>query len=288
MRFLRLAVSVCAIAALAALPLGAQDNPPLRLMFFSLDRGQASLLEAPGGATVLVGAGGVGEGKSLVQRLKKRGVKRLTTLVVNTWKDAQTGGAMEILKALPVGQLLHSPIYVSSDVNHALYRYAKSQEKPGKFHVVTPAPGEAIALFHAPPCRIAAVGPTGPMQLEFRNDPNCSMVLEVTYDRISILDLGDTQVKHQRRLWHTAPRQPDGEVLVIGRNGGEDALLTSLLKPLRTRVAIIPVARKSGRKPAASLLAALRKAGVKTYRTDTHGTITLETTGREIHVKTNQ
>lgn len=234
---------------------------------------------------MLMGAGGVGEGKQVVKLLKQRGIKKLDSLVINTWQDRQVGGAMEVLKGLPVGQLFHNPLYVASKNNRTLFNYAKQKEQAGQFRVASPVPGESIILFYTPPCQLAAVSPTGPMLVDYRSDPNCSMILELSYDKISVLNLGETSQKHQRKMWHTSRARPDGEVLIVGRDGADQAILPTLLKPLKTRVAVIPVARKSGRKPAASTLAAFRKAGVKVYRTDTQGTLTLTTDGRTISVK---
>jgi len=288
MTALRVAVLAPAVILLASLPLRAQVNPPLRLTFFALDRGESTLVEVPGDKAILMGAGDEGEGKQLVKLLKQRGIKRLDMLIINTWLNRQVGGALEVLKGLPVQQLYHSPIYVDSPANGALFRYGRKQDEAGKMRIATGAPGESTVLFYSPPCRMTAVGPSGAMLTEFARDSDCSMMVEFSYDKVAILNLGESSTKHQRRLWDTARSRPDGEVLIVGRNGAADALLTSLLKPLGSRVAVIPVPRRASRKPAAPTLAALRKAGVKTYRTDTQGTITLTTDGRNIQVKTSR
>jgi competence protein ComEC len=281
----RINVAALAVAALNAMPLAAQDHAALRLTFFALDHGEATLVQAPGGAQMLMGAGGIGEGKQVVRLLKQRGVKQLDSLVINTWKDQQVGGAVEVLKGLPVNQFFHNPIYIPTKTNTALFEYAKRKETSRRFRVGSPAPGEAIILFYTPPCQMTAVSPTGPMLVDYRRDPNCSMMLELSSDKVSVLNLGESTAAHQRRMWHTARVKPEAQVLVLGRGGDKESLLATLLKPLKTRVAIIPVARKSGRKPAAGTLAALRKAGVKTYRTDTQGSLTMTTDGRNITVR---
>jgi competence protein ComEC len=148
-----------------------------------------------------------------------------------------------------------------------------------------PAPGETIPLYRTPPYQFRVVAPTGPMLVPFQNDPACSLMVELMYQHVSVLDLGSTKAKHQAAMWKTAQLQPTGEVLVIGRSGAADALDASLLKPLKTRVAVIRVPLKGGKRPAPELLARLKRAGVKVYRTDTHGRITVETDGATIWVK---
>jgi competence protein ComEC len=286
----RLLFSVGLGSLLALIPLGsvAQSNEPLRFTFFALDRGEATLVETPEHARMLIGAGAPGEGPEVIRQLRKHGVKDLDTLLITTWSDAQLGGALDLLKAYPVRQLFHNSLFVSSKSADALWRYGQAREKARKLLMGSPGPGQSITVSYAPPCLLTVVAPTGPMLERFRSDRNCSMMVEYHYDKLSTLALGDSTRKHQQAMWDTARARPDGQVLVIGRGGSADALLPSLLKPLKTRIAVIPVARKSSRKPASATLAALRKAGVKTYRTDLQGEVTVLIDGNTARVRTQR
>lgn len=285
---LRVLPVVAAASALVILPhhSSAQANPPLRFTFFSLDRGEATLVQPPEGSPMLIGAGGPGEGPTLIKRLRKRGIKRLDTLMISTWKDQQLGGALDVVKELGVRQLFHNSIYIPGARANAVYSFGQRQEQQRKMVMGSPGPGQSIVIFFTPPCRLTAVAPTGPMINRFAGDPDCSLVMEFSYGRFSMLDLGDTTRKHQQAMWDTTREKPDGEVLVIGHGGATNALLPSLLKPLKTRVAVLPIPRKSGKSPSPETLSHLRKAGVKIYRTDQQGSVTVTTDGRAVSVKT--
>lgn len=291
MRFIiRLAVSLSAVALLgfATRDLQAQANPVFRCTVFALNHGEARLMEPPGGTKFLIGAGAPNEGPLLLQRLQKRGIKSIDTLVAQSWKADQIGGALAILKGMPVRQFLYNPLYVKGKYADALYAAVEDRERPGKFAKRVPSPGEEFTVFYSPPCQVAVVGPTGPMLASFAKDSECSMTMEYRYDRLSILDLGTTSQVHQKAMWQTAPERPSGEVLLFGRSGARDALMPSLLKSLKTRVAVISVPRKSARKPAAETLAALRAAQVRVYRTDQSGDVTVTTDGHQIKVATDR
>jgi competence protein ComEC len=126
------------------------------------------------------------------------------------------------------------------------------------------------------------------MRHRFAKDPDCSLVIEMSYNKISLLTLGENTRRHQQMFWDEVFPRPWGQVISLGRNGGEGAILPSILKPLKTKVAIIPIPRSSGARPAASTLQALKQAGVKVYRTDRDGAITVTTDGTDVSVTTER
>lgn len=224
----------------------------------------------------------------MIRFLRHRGIKQLDTLLITTWKDQQLGGALDVLKSFRPRQFFHNAVFAAGPRANEVYAYAQQQERLKKMLMGSPGPGQSITIFYSPPCRLNAIAPTGPMIDRFQNDPDCSLVVEFSYDKLSVLELGETTRKHQEAMWKTSRDKPEGQVLVIGHAGTSDALLPSLLKPLKTRIAVIPVARRSGKAPSAQTLALLRKAKVKVYRTDLQGDLTVTTDGRSVNVKTGK
>jgi beta-lactamase superfamily II metal-dependent hydrolase len=263
-------------------------DPPLRITFLALDRGEATLVQAPGGVTGLIGAGAAGEGEKVLQFLRSRKVSRLDVLAASTWSPEHMGGMPRLIKSLPVKRFIHNSIYAPVKGVEPLLELIRTPPEQSRIPAGSMTPGEAVTLHYTPPCIMRAVAPTGPMLTRFAGDRDCSLMLEFRYDRVTYLDLGQTTRRHQQAMWSGVDLKPYGHVLRIGRNGGAGSLTDSLLKPLKTRIAVIPVARKSGKKPAPATLAALRKAGVKVYRTDQHGTITVSTDGDKINVRTGR
>lgn len=265
----------------------ATGNPPLRISFLALDQGESTLLQLPGGKTALIGAGAVGDAPAVARALRSRGIRGLDFVIAATWSPEHVGGFPQLLQQLPVRQLFHNPLYAPGKAGDALFRVAKAREQQGKLKLIS-ASMESATVFFSPPCQLRNVGPVGEMYQRFAGDPACSLVVEVGYDRFSFLSLGDTRQAHQRALWKAVDSPPSGELLQLSRTGAPDALLTSLLKPLGTRIAVVPVPRKSTMQPDRGLLARLKQAGVRTYRTDLRGTVTVTSDGRNTTVKTER
>lgn len=279
-----LSVACTLLAALPVLPEPGAPPPPLRVTFLSLDYGDATLIQAPGGMTALLGAGAVGDGDAVVRCLRRRRISHLDVLVAASWTDRHLGGVPALLKSIRVGRVVRNHLYVPSAAGERALHLADQRGIP----VLTPSPGESIPVFRSPPCGMRAVAPTGPMLVRFAKDPRCSTIWEFEYDHLSVLCLGETARKHQQAMWEQADPKPWGQFLQIGRSGAADALLPSLLKGLKTRYAVIPVPRKSGAAPAPETLATLKQAGVKLYRTDRNGDVTCATDGSEIRVSADR
>lgn len=279
------AVGWLGIGSAVAAP--ATGNPPLRISFLALERGEATLLQLPGGKVGLIGGGAAEDAPAILRILRGRGVKQLDFLVASTWAPEHVGGMPELLRQIPVRQLFHNPLYASGPAADQLFRVAQERARQRKLMVIA-ASMESTTVFFSPPCQIRHVGPLGGMYQKFANDPTCSLVVEVDYDHFSFLSLGDSRQRHQQALWKSADPAPSGELLQISHTGAKDALQTTFLKPWGTRMAIIPSPRKSRQLPDTGLLARLKQAGVRVFRTDQQGTITVSSDGRNLSVKTER
>jgi competence protein ComEC len=75
----------------------------------------------------------------------------------------------------------------------------------------------------------------------------------------------------------------------VSHHGSKDPGLPALLARLRPQVAGIEVGEgNTYGHPAPQTLAALRAAGVRTYRTDRHGTVRVKLLGRGLRVETER
>lgn len=263
----------------------APAKPVLRATFFALDRGDSTLIQAPGGITALIGAGAPGEAPRLLQLLRERGVRHIDEFVAPSWADEQIGGAVEVVHKLRPRHVTLDDCYVSTPVGRALKGELDNLMQTRKLEYQGATPNDTQAIFYSPPCQIHIVGPSGPMLVKFAGDLNNALVIEMAFGNTSILSLGRSTRKHQKDIWEQTANRPWGHVLAIGHAGAENAWTPAWLKPLRTQYAIIPVPRKGTARPAPTTLTALEKAGVRVFRTDRQGTITVTTDSKSINVK---
>lgn len=228
----------------------------------------------------LVGVGAEGDTDAVIQTLRRSGVRKLDVVVAATWSEGCLGGLPGLLKRLPVGRVVRNQLYVRTPVGERAFN-AMARHGVKDF---APPPGDAETLFYTPPCQMRSVAPTGPMLKQFERDPLCSAIYEFQYGHQSVLCLGETSRIHQQVMWREGSPRPWGQVLQIGRNGAADALFPGMLKDLRTRYAVLTIPRGAQAKPASATLEALRRAGVKVYRTDRDGSITVTCDSESIKV----
>jgi competence protein ComEC len=257
------------------------------MTFFALDHGEATLLEFPDGRSALVGGAAAGEAPELLRRLKKLGHQRVDMVLANSWSPEHVGGMPAVLSALRPKGFVYNPVSGPAKVAEPALSTARGLMQAGRLDMRSSTPGESMILLYNPMCEIRFVAPTGPMQARYAGDPNCSQMVELSYERVSLLDLGDSQVRHQRDMWKGVFPRPTGRIIHVGA-GADTSLDAALLKPLGTRIAVLSVPRKATRRPPAALLAALQKAKVRVYRTDRQGTISISSDGEQTQVKTER
>jgi competence protein ComEC len=284
-RYRLLFLSLALAAASAALPApAAPASPSFRFNFIALDHGDALLVRTPARGTWLIGAGAAGDAPRLRQYLKSQGVTVLDRLVAQNWLERHIGGMPEIISRWNVKQLYVNPIRASSPSAEALVGAAEKRDGGSGYFWGSPSAGESQPLMYSPYSEVNTLAPTPLMTRRFARDPACSLLLELRLLNVSMLTLGDSSRTHQAAFWREVNAHPVGQILRIGRSGAADALLESMLKPLKTQIAVIPVPRKSRTQPAPSLLSALRRARVRVYRTDRDGTIVVTTDGNNVRV----
>lgn len=245
----------------------AQFGQPLAVTILPARAGEAFLIRTPRGQNLLIGCGGPGDGPALLAELKRRRIRTLDALIVPYWGDAAIGGGEALLAGIRVDRLLHNPVYVASDRNRRFYHRAQGLDQRKLLLLASPSPGEETSLHYTPPAILTAVAPTGPMQAKYVGDAHCSLMLELRYDRSSLLYLGNSRARHQKSMWAGASSRPAGQVLLLSGGEAADSLDASLLKPLGTRHLVL--LRGRGHPPVhASILSAARKAGIQVYRTD--------------------
>jgi competence protein ComEC len=96
----------------------------------------------------------------------------------------------------------------------------------------------------------------------------------LTTGSISSLITGDMNMKSERALLRFASL-PKIDVLVVGHHGSRHSTSEELLYAVAPNIAIIPVGRTSFGHPTKDVLERLADFGVKTFRTDLHGHVTV-------------
>jgi len=271
-RALASALAVAAMGAIAwqLVPAGGAVPPPRGLRVTALDVGQgdAILVEAPG-AAMLVDEGPP-EGRAADQ-LRRRGIHRLSLLVLTHPQRDHVGGARDVLRRLRVDMLLDPALRARSPYRDDAVAEARRRDVPV-------AVARRGARFRIGPLVVRVLWPEdagAPGE-----DPNQNaIVLLVSYGSTDALLTADAESDVTLPL-----RPPPVEILKVAHHGSADTGLPELLRQTGPRIALISVGEGNDYgHPTPSTLAALADVpGLAVGRTDRDGSVTVESDGRNL------
>ncbi|HET9507189.1 MAG TPA: DNA internalization-related competence protein ComEC/Rec2 [Gaiellaceae bacterium] len=280
-RWRRIRVAACAGVLAPALlvwqlwPAGAPLPPTgLRITFLDVGQGDAVLVQVPEGA-VLVDQGP--PEADVARQLRELGVRRVDALVLTHPQLDHIGGAEGVLEQVAVARVLDPRLAAASPLSTDVLNAARARGVP----VVETRAGATWRLGRL---RLHVVWPDGPGLPS--DDPNTrAIVLVASYGTIDALLTADAETEVTARL----VSRPI-EILKVAHHGSEDPGLAAELRQLRPAVAVISVGRgNSYGHPRPETVAALRAvAGLRLYRTDVHGRVTVESDGRTLAVRTQE
>ena len=280
-RWRRLRVAACAAALVPALgvwqlwPRPALPPPNgLRITFLDVGQGDAVLVQVPEGA-VLVDQGP--PEADVADQLRELGVRRVAALVLTHPQRDHVGGAEEVLERIAVEQVLDPRLAAESTLAADILRVADARG----VRVVEARAGAAWRLGRL---RLRVLWPDGPGLPG--DDPNThAVVLLATFGTVDVLLTADAETDVTARLLSRRV-----EILKVAHHGSEDAGLEEELREWRPAVAVISAgAGNRYGHPRPETLAALGTvAGLRLYRTDVHGRVTVESDGRTLVVRTQE
>jgi competence protein ComEC len=275
----RLALATVAALVLIAAAAPALDGPDppgrLTVRFLDVGQGDSTLIQHPDGTAVLFDGGPPGAG--VARLLRKAGVDRLALIVATHASRDHHGGLIEVMERFPVEALLEGGDGTADPAFRALLREAQSR---GVRRIPATAPltlrlaggGLRIEVLSPPP------RPPGPAP----EDPNPrAAVALLTAGAFDLLLSADAESDALAPL-----DLPDVDAMKVPHHGSSDPGLPGLLERLDPELAAIEVGPNTYGHPAPSTLNALERAGVETYRTDRHGTVTLTIDQGEMRVDT--
>jgi len=222
----------CLLVAASTFPAFAQGKAPKPLVIYAIDveGGQATLLVAPSGGSLLVDTGWPGndsrDAKRIQAAMKDAGIAKIDHVLVTHFHDDHVGGVPQLVSLVPVGEFLdHGVNRVDSDDTRGLFAaYIKAIgatprrvvhpgdtiQIAGLKTVVLTADGEhigAIPGITPRPNAFCATEPKWPA--DATENPRSSGIL-VTFGSFKFLDLGDLTKDKEVPL--VCPNNPIGTV----------------------------------------------------------------------------
>ena len=252
------AALVAAALVLAPAPVRPPDRPTLT--FLDVGEGAASLLQIPGGPTVLIDAGP----SPLAATLRRHAVDRIDLLVLSHGHADHVAGLEDVIGRVTIATaLLPDP----SPRSAALDRIAGDLRAAGtvvrRVATAQSAAGDGWSLRILP-----SRPPPGEEGNQSEND--CALVALVGLSGHQVLVPGDAEGEVLRQF--VLPRC---EVVELPHHGSRGGFTADQLAQLRARLAVISVGPNTYGHPTEEMLGLLAGAGLPCLRTDEDGEVAI-------------
>ncbi len=253
----------------------------LQIHVLDVGQGDSILIIAPSGKVALVDAGEPGDGKRILEAMKKHGADHVDLMVATHAHADHIGAADEVIKATNVSNVLYSGV-PNTTKNYQDFLKAIDEKR---LNLIKAQPGQTFDLGDG--VVLTVLAPSEPLftKNELRsggNEPNAnSVVTRLDYGDFSMLLTGDAEEQTEERMMKQGANIV-ADVLKVGHHGSKYATSENFIKRGGFKSALVSAGldNRYGH-PSQEVLDRLRAAGVKLYRTDFQGEITVTTRGSD-------
>jgi competence protein ComEC len=294
-------LSVLAVAVVALLILGyfwlanrtprpapqpAPSGDELQVRVLDVGQGDSILIVAPGGKTVLVDAGVPGSGKVVVEAMRRYNLNQIDLLVATHAHADHIGGADEVIRATKVLSVLDSQV---PNATRNYEDFLKAIRESGAKYIGA-SPGQKFDLGAG--AQLTVLAPIKPFFTKDQlrsgaNEPNAnSVVTRLDYGDFSMILTGDAEAETEQRMIKTGANLK-AKVLKVGHHGSRYASSEEFLRAGGFEAALISNGSENRYgHPSQDALDRFKALGIKIYRTDLQGEITITTRGQGYQIQT--
>ena len=264
----------------------------LKINFIDVRQGDSTFIITPKNKTILIDGGGIVNsefdvGKSiLLPYLLNRGYNRIDYIIISHFDFDHVGGLFTIMEELKVGTVIISMQGEESEN----YKKFKEVVKEKKINVVIVGKGDRVKIENDLYFDILWPNNENIIQENILN--NNSMVCKLYYKNFSMLFTGDIEEIAEKEIlkeYNNNLQIFNSTVLKVGHHGSKTSSMQGFIEAVKPKIALIGVGKnnKFGH-PNEEVLQRLQEIGVKIFRTDDYGEISIVVNSKGKIIKVNK
>lgn len=255
------------------------DASTMKVHYIDVGQADATLLQFSDGSealTVLIDTGDW-NATDVVAYLKSQNISDIDIIAITHPHADHIGQLDKIIETFNVTEVWMNGETANSQV------FAKSLEaiEEHKVDYYEPEVGE---IFDIGPLQIKILHPKSLSS----NTNNNSLVMHMQYDEVSFLFTGDAEQQAENEILASGA-DISAKILQLGHHGSNTSSTHNFLQAVNPEIAIYSAGEgNSYEHPDAEVIDLVNANGILLYGTDTHGTIIVETDGKNYHVMTHE
>jgi competence protein ComEC len=252
---------------------GTAARGTVEIVVLDVGQGDAIAIRSPRGRWVLIDAGPAADGFDAGERvvlpyLRRRGVSGLEAMILTHPDLDHIGGASAVLEGLEVRAVFDPGVPSSGATYLAVLESVEREEAPW-------LPLRAGRTLELDGVALRVLHPPGASDVEAWSSNDRSVVLLLRFGDFTALLTGDAEAEAEARLVRDEGSGPV-DVLKVGHHGSSTSTTPTFLERVAPEAAVISAGRRNRYgHPAPEVMARLEAMGVRIYRTDRDGTLTI-------------
>lgn len=242
-----------------------KTTQPLRISYIDVGQADCTIIQH-GTNAMIIDAGGNATAASLVTIIRKLGISNFDIVVGTHPHEDHIGGLDAVINNFNIGSIFMPKVSNTTKTFEDVLTAIQNKE----LKISTPVPGDTFNLGQNVLCTILA-----PNNSSYSDLNNFSIVIKLVYDNRSFLFTGDAEAESEKEIISKG-LDLKSNVLKVGHHGSTSSTSPEFLKTVSPAYAVIFVGNDNTYgHPHQATLDMLNTAGVKIYRTDLNGTITM-------------
>lgn len=250
------------------------ENLPLQVYFLDVGKADCAYINCDG-KNILIDSGDKEPAGAVTEFLKKQDIEKLDLVAISHPHRDHIGQMLDVINKFKIEKIIDSKIPKNLISGYTTYKKILNliSEKSILKKTVTPNDTFKIGDLH--------FEIFGPIKKDESNLNNNSLVIKITYKKVSFLFTGDAEKSEEADIIKSG-KNLKSDVLKVAHHGSTTSSTYKFLKCVLPKYAVI-----SG-VPKEKVMIRLNEFCDKIYRTDKNGTIKAYSDGENINFKTEK